>query len=146
MQSSEGYAADQRRLWWACKGVQALAPPGSWKKIWEEEVLSLSICLFTHFSHTTETLTLLRIKCEWYIFIKKCVRSFIEVHKLFDYVSACICIMARQQRSSTSRGSGPAGLCWSLAHFVQCGSDDPSWSWTQIWVQAHMPDYSLNCS
>ena len=27
---------------------------------------------------------------------------------------------------------------------MQCGSDEPSWSWTQIWVQARMPDYSLN--
>ena len=68
-------------LWRACKGVQALAPPGSWKKIWEK-VLSLSICLSTHLSHTTETSTLLRIKCERYIFIKKCVRSFIEIRKL----------------------------------------------------------------
>ena len=29
-------------------------------------------------------------------------------------------------------------LCWSSAHFVH------SWTWTQIWIQAHMPDYSLN--
>ena len=27
-----------------------------------------------------------------YIFIKKCVCSFIEVRELFDYVSACICM------------------------------------------------------
>ena len=27
---------------------------------------------------------------------------------------------------------------------MQCGPDEPSWTWTQIWVQAHMPDYSLN--
>ena len=66
----------------ACKGVQALVPPVFWKKIWEEEVFSLSICLPTHLSHTTETSTLSRIKCGRYIFIKKCVRSFIEVHKL----------------------------------------------------------------
>ena len=67
----------------ACKGVQALAPPGSWKKRWKEEVLSLSICLSTHLSHTTETSMLSRIKCERYIFIKKFVRSFIEVRKLY---------------------------------------------------------------
>ena len=79
--SSEGHAADQRCLWWACKGMQALTPSGSRKKIWEE-VLSLSICLSTHLSHTTETSTLSRIKCERYIFIKKCVRSFLEVRKL----------------------------------------------------------------
>ena len=62
--------------------LQALAPPGPWKKIWEEEVLSLSICLSTHLSHTTETSAFSRIKCKRYIFKKKCVRSFIEVRKL----------------------------------------------------------------
>ena len=35
----------------------------------------------THLSHTTN-ITLSRIKCERYIFIKKCIRSFIEVHIL----------------------------------------------------------------
>ena len=35
-----------------------------------------------HLSHTTETSTLSRIKYERYIFIKKYVRSFIEVRKL----------------------------------------------------------------
>ena len=81
-QSSEGHAAKQKRLCRACKWVQALAPTSSWKKTWEEEVLSLSICLSIHLSHTTKTSTLSRIKCERYIFIKKCVRSFIEVRKL----------------------------------------------------------------
>ena len=63
------------------KGCKCWHPLGSRKKIWEE-VLSLSICLSTHLSHTTETSTLSRIKCERYIFINKCVRSFIEVRKL----------------------------------------------------------------
>ena len=44
----------------------------------------------------------------------------------------------------TSRGSNPAGLCWSSAHLVQCEPDEPSCTWTQTWVQARMPDYSLN--
>ena len=44
----------------------------------------------------------------------------------------------------TSRCSSPAELCWSSAYLVQCGPDEPSWTWTQIWVQAWMPDYSLN--
>ena len=43
-ESWEGHAAEQRRLCWACKGMQALAPSDSQKKIWEEEVL------FTHLS------------------------------------------------------------------------------------------------
>ena len=64
-----GTCSRSDRLWWACKRVQALAPPGSRKKIWEEEVLSLSICLSTHLSHSTETSTLSRIKCERYIFL-----------------------------------------------------------------------------
>ena len=67
--STEGHAADQRRCWRACKGVQALAPLGSWRKIWEEQVLSMSICHSTHLSYTTETSTLLRIKCERFIFL-----------------------------------------------------------------------------
>ena len=37
-------------------------------------------------SHIELTSTLSRIKCERYIFIKKCVRSFIEVVIVFDYV------------------------------------------------------------
>ena len=41
----------------------------------------LSICLSNHLSHTTETSTLSRIMCERYIFMKKCVRSFIELCK-----------------------------------------------------------------
>ena len=35
-------------------------------------------------------------------------------------------------------------LCWSSAHLVQYELDEPSWTWTQIWVQARVPDYSLN--
>ena len=34
--------------------------------------------------------------------------------------------------------------CCSSAHLVQCGLDEPSWTWAQIWVQIHMPDFSLN--
>ena len=37
-------------------------------------------------SHTQEISTLSRIKCESYIFIKKCIRTFIEVVIMFDYV------------------------------------------------------------
>ena len=64
------------------QGGASVGTPGSWKKIWEEEVFPLSICLSNHPSHTTETSTLSRIKCERYVFIKKSVRSFIEVRKL----------------------------------------------------------------
>ena len=37
-----------------------------------------------------------------------------------------------------SRGSSPAWLYWLSTHLVRCGPDEPSW------VQARMPDYSLN--
>ena len=40
----------------------------------------------------------------------------------------------------------PAGLCWSSTHLVQWGPDERSWYWIQIWVQARMPSYSLNCT
>ena len=40
--------------------------------------------------------------------------------------------------------SNPGKLCCSSTHLVQCGPDEPSWSWTQIWVQARTPAYSLN--
>ena len=46
----------------ACKRVQVLAPPGSQKKIWEEEVLSLSICLSIYLSNQQLTVGLSRIK------------------------------------------------------------------------------------
>ena len=44
-------------------------------------------------SHTQPTLTLSRIKCERYIFIKKCVRSFIEFRHCVWLCSVYICIM-----------------------------------------------------
>ena len=45
-------------------------------------------------SHTQPTSTLSRIKCERYIFIKKCVCSFIEVRHYVWLCSTYICIMA----------------------------------------------------
>ena len=49
----------------------------------------------THLSHTTN-ITLSRIKYERYIFIKKCVCSFIEVHHYVwlcsEYICICMCI------------------------------------------------------
>ena len=98
-QSSEGHTADQRCLWWACKGAASVGTP--W--LLEEDMgrrspLSEYICLSAHLSQTTETSTLSRIKCERYIFKKKCVHSFIEVRKLcLIRFSAYICITAIQQ-------------------------------------------------
>ena len=39
----------------------------------------------------------------------------------------------------TSQSSNLAGLCSSSTHLVQCESNEPSWSWTQIWVQTCAP-------
>ena len=58
------------------QGGASVGTPWPQKKIWKE-VPSLSICPSIHLLHTTETLTLSRIKCERYIFIKKCV-SFVH--------------------------------------------------------------------
>ena len=51
----------------------------------------------THLSHT-RNITFSRIKCERYIFIKQCVRSFIEVRQYvwLCYAYICICIMSKQ--------------------------------------------------
>ena len=58
----------------------------------------VAVCLRLQLtSHIQPTSTLSRIKCERYIFLKKCVRSFIEVVTIVDYISPyiciCICIM-----------------------------------------------------
>ena len=36
--------------------------------------------------------------------------------------------------------------CWTMLviGLVQCEPGEPCWIWTQTWVQARMPDYSLN--
>ena len=34
--------------------------------------------------------------------------------------------------------------CWSSTNLVQCGPDEPNWTWTQIWVQVSTLAYSLN--
>ena len=53
----------------------------------------VTVCHRLHLtSHIQPTSTLSRIKCERYIFIKKWVRSFLEVVIIVDYVSAYICI------------------------------------------------------
>ena len=62
--------------------------------LWSEELGSICSSLSpspAHVSHTTN-INPSRVKCERYIFIKKCVRSFIEVVIIVDYVSAYILI------------------------------------------------------
>ena len=68
--------------------------------LWSKKELGVNIAVYPrlqHISHTQSTPTLSRIKCEGYIFIKKYVRSFIEVRILclimflhiFVYVYVC---------------------------------------------------------
>ena len=80
-QSSERHATEQRRLWRACKGVQALAPPGSWKKIWEEVLYFEYMSLHPSLIHHRNINPFENKVWDIYIFIKKCVRLFIEVRK-----------------------------------------------------------------
>ena len=66
---------------------RAMVKRRSWMNI------QLYVPVSTHLSYTTETSSLSTIKCERYIFLYRSVfHSFIEVRKLFDHVSACICM------------------------------------------------------
>ena len=58
------------------------------KNLGQYSSLSLSLA---HLSHTTN-ITLSRIKCERYIFIKKCIRSLMKSSLPVNDVSACKCI------------------------------------------------------
>ena len=49
-----------------------------------------------------------------------------------------------KERLGLSRDLNPIGRCWLSAHLVQCKPDETCRTWTQTWVQARMPDYSLN--
>ena len=63
-----------------------------------------------HLSHTTN-ITLLRIKCERYIFIKKCIHSFIEVGKLYLIMFPLIFVLWLYNRSNIEHC-----LQWHLFH------------------------------
>ena len=52
--------------------------------------LSLYPIHLSHITNINPFATLSRIKCKWYIFIKKCVRSFIEVRRCVWLCFACI--------------------------------------------------------
>ena len=85
------------------------------------------------------------------------LRIHIAVYELLEL--CCLCLSLDRTRHKINdpnvglkRGLGEAKVrheqrlepCWSSTHLVQCGPDGPSRTWTQIWAQAHMPDYSLN--
>ena len=80
--------------------------------LWWREELWFKITVCPHLqltSHTQPTSTLLRITCERYIFIKKCVRLFIEVHHYVWLCSAyiCICVCMRLYNSPREWSSIP---------------------------------------
>ena len=62
--------------------------------LWSEELgVNIAVCLRLQLiSHTQPISNHSGIKCERYIFIKKCVRSFIADRHKVDYVSTYICI------------------------------------------------------
>ena len=81
-QQTEGFGPSVTHSWATpakmrkkcCSGQKNLGP---YLAVWPRLQLT---------SHTQPTSTLSWIKCEIYVFIKKCVRSFIEVVIMFDYV------------------------------------------------------------
>ena len=89
-----------RQRAWALSDPRLSSPAKMRKRCFYDQWKFGSICgslspFPTHLSLITNInpfATLSRIKCVRYIFIKKCVRSFIEVIFIVDYVSACICI------------------------------------------------------
>ena len=68
-------------------------------RLWSREELwvKITVCPRLQPSHTTN-ITISRIKCERYIFIKKCVRSSIEVRHCVWLCSASICIFVVYNR------------------------------------------------
>ena len=85
---TEGFGPSVTHSWAAqpeCKRSAAMV-----RRTWAQYVAVCPCLQLT--SHTQPISTLSRIKCDRYIFIKKCVRSFIEVFIIVDYVSAYICI------------------------------------------------------
>ena len=81
----------------ACKGVQALASPGSWEKIWDKKKFPLCVYISPSISQITNWGPLSRIKWEIY-FCKQVFRSFI----IFDYVLGWVYEMLQQKQASWS--------------------------------------------
>ena len=86
---------------WALSEPRLSDPSQDEKEVllWSEEHwVNIAVCpRLQLISHTQPTLTLSRIKCEREIFIKKCVRSFIEVRHYVWLCSAYICMVVTIQ-------------------------------------------------
>ena len=93
----------------------------------------------------------------FFFFILRLCHWFEDHHYYYEVICLCLPPNRTLHKVNDSKvnlkwgwGEGKVGqeprleLCWSSINLVQCGPDEPSWTWTQIWVQAHMPDYSLN--
>ena len=109
-QWSEGHAADQRSSLTSLPGGASIGTP------WLPEEDMVRRPLSTHLSRNTETLTLSKIKCEKYIFLKKFVRSFIEViNQCYDYSYTTVvsefelqsCYYIHLWRNTTGKGMNP---------------------------------------
>ena len=89
---TEGFRPSVTHGWATPAKMRKKCCYGREKYLGQYSSLSLSPA---HLTHTTN-ITLSRIKYERYIFIKKCIRSFIHwsSYIMFDYVSAYICITA----------------------------------------------------
>ena len=100
--------------------------------LWSEEFGSICSSLSpspTHLSHT-RNITLSRIKCERYIFIKKCVRSFIEVRhycwlcfRIYLYMYMYYGYTAIRGQVETIQTTAPMGSAWILRRVVKTWSD-----------------------
>ena len=85
------------------------------KPRWERSTVGSiwqSVLVSTHFSHTTN-ITLLKIKCERYIFIKQCILLLLKSSLPVNDVSACKCILVYVHVQSysceyTTNGGGSA--------------------------------------
>ena len=82
----EGFRPSVTHSWATPAKMRKKCCFGHKKNLGQYSSLSLSP---THLSHITN-ITLSRIKCERYIFIKNCIRSFIEVHILCLIMSLLI--------------------------------------------------------
>ena len=89
------------------EGVQALAPPGSWMKIWEEEVLSLRYVYPSISQLTSNSGPLMRIKCE--IYFHKEVR-FVRSFKFVNHVWLCFRLYMYVAIPLLGRSNGPGEL------------------------------------
>ena len=94
----QGTRSQSGCLCWACKGVQALAPPGSQKKIWEE-VLSLSICLSIYLT-TNNCGPCSRIKWEIY-FYKEVFHSFVHWSRKSSLITFPLVFVLQLYNTST---------------------------------------------